>query len=165
MAEQIFNLGNNSIAKEEFAMRIVRWQPFRELDNVSSMMRRFFDDVNDGFPTFEIGNFVPNIDMSEDEKNVMISAELPGLDKEDVKITVNDENVLTIRGEKKRQEKVEKTNYYRLERSFGEFVRTITLPAEVKADEINAKFDKGLLTVSIPKKVPAKPKELEVQIS
>ena len=146
-------------------MRLVRWQPFQELEPVSNLMRRFFEDSNNGFPTFEIGNFVPSIDMSEDDKNVTVHAELPGLDKENVKITVTEDNVLTIRGEKKREEKVEGKNYYRLERSFGEFVRSVTLPAEVKADEISAKFDKGLLTISIPKKVPTKPKELEVKIS
>lgn len=145
-------------------MKLVRWQPFQELDNVSHLMRRFFDDVNNGLPSFELGNFVPNIDMSEDQNNVILHVELPGLSKDDVKVVVNDENVMTIRGEKKREEKVEGKNYYRLERSFGEFVRTVTLPADVKADEISATFEKGLLTLTIPKKVPTKPKELEVKI-
>ena len=146
-------------------MTLVRWQPFRELDSVSTLMRRFLDNSNDGFPSFEVGSFVPNVDMSEDEKNVTIHAELPGLEKDNVKIVVSDENILTIRGEKKREEKQEGKNYYRLERSFGEFVRTLTLPAEVNAEEISAKFDKGLLTITIPKRTPAKPKELEVKIA
>ncbi|HET7152684.1 MAG TPA: Hsp20/alpha crystallin family protein [Candidatus Kapabacteria bacterium] len=143
-------------------MTLVRWQPLRELDHVSNVMRRFFED--EGLPSFGIGSFVPKVDLSEDEKNVYVHAELPGLAKEDVKVTVSDENVLTIRGEKKREEKTEKKNYYRVERSFGEFVRSIPLPAEVKGDAIEAKYQDGILNITLPKVEPTKPKEVEVKI-
>ena len=146
-------------------MTLVRFQPLRELDNMSNMVRRFIDNATDGISPLEIGNFVPTIDMSEDEKNLIIHVELAGVEKENVKITVSDGNVLSIRGEKKREEKSEGKKYYRLERSYGEFVRNLSLPAEVNPEGITAKYDQGLLTISIPKKVPTRPKELEVKIS
>lgn len=143
-------------------MALVRWQPFRELEKVSNWIDNY---MNDGFRSLGIGNFVPNVDLSEDEKNVYVNVELPGLTKDDVKITVDDENILTIRGEKKREEKKEEKNYYRLERSFGAFVRSFPLPTEVKADAIDAKFTDGVLKITLPKIEPSKPKEREIRIN
>ncbi len=145
-------------------MTLIRWQPMRELEPFNSMVKKFLGDF-DGFPSMEVGNFVPSIDVSEDKDSVFVHVELPGMSKEEVKITVSDENVLTIRGEKKREKKTEKENYYRLERSFGEFVRSFTLPAEVNGEKITASFDKGILSITLPKLVPAKPKEREIVIA
>ena len=145
-------------------MTLIRWQPMRELEPFNTMMKRFFDDFN-GAPSLEVGNFVPSVDVAEDKDNVLVHVELPGMSKDEVKITVSDDNVLTIRGEKKREKKTEKENYYRLERSFGEFVRSFTLPAEVNGERITATFDKGILSVTLPKLVPAKPKEREIVIA
>lgn len=143
-------------------MAIVRWQPFRELEKVSNWIDNY---MNDGFRSLGVGNFVPSVDLSEDEKNVYVHVELPGLAKEDVKITVDENNVMTVRGEKKREEKKEEKNYYRLERCFGAFVRSFPLPVEVKADAIDATFKDGVLSITLPKAEPSKPKEREIKIS
>jgi HSP20 family protein len=145
-------------------MTLIRWQPIREMEPVNHWMKRFIDDVNAGFPSLELGNFNPNIDVSEDKDSVFVCAELPGLEKSDVKITVSDENVLMIRGEKKREVNTEQKNFYRIERSFGAFVRSFTLPAEVDGEKITAQFDKGILSITLPKLAPSKPKEREINI-
>ncbi|HZV13180.1 MAG TPA: Hsp20/alpha crystallin family protein [Candidatus Kapabacteria bacterium] len=143
-------------------MALVRWQPFRELERVSNWIDNY---MNDGFHSLGVGNFVPSVDISEDEKNVYVHVELPGLTKDDVKVLVNDDNILTIRGEKKHEEKQENKNYYRMERCYGAFVRSLPLPAPVKADAIDAKFKDGILNITLPKVEPSKPKEREIQIS
>ncbi len=144
-------------------MTLVRWQPVREVEHISNFMNRFFNE-NEANPACRVGNFLPKIDITEDEKTISVHAELPGLSKEDVKVTVSDENILTIRGEKKREEKTDKKNYHRIERSYGEFVRSVPLPVEVKTDEIEAKFVNGVLSITLPKIEPVKPKEQEVKI-
>jgi HSP20 family protein len=92
-------------------------------------------------------------------------AELPGMAKDDVKITVSSDNVLTIRGEKKREEKTEEKNFMRVERTYGSFSRSFTLPDNLDTANIAAQFENGVLNVSIPKTEPAKPKETEISIA
>src|SRR5579872_5925801 len=108
-------------------------------------MRSFFEDFNrdnDGVtaPTA----YVPRVDISEDTNNIYVHAELPGLSKDNVKVTVS-EGILTIRGEKKHEEKKEDMNYFRIERRYGEFARQFTLPDNVKEEEVNANFNNGVL--------------------
>ncbi len=146
-------------------MTLVRFEPFRTFE---SMLRRFdelFDDLLRSTPTrFELGSFSPRVDISEDEHNVYIQAELPGVNKEDVKVTISEDRVLTIRGEKKQERKVEERNFLRVERTFGSFSRSFMLPENVKVDDIDAKFENGVLTITIPKVEPSKPKEVEVKV-
>ena len=146
-------------------MGIIKVDPFRGLDTMMRRVNDFYEDVNRGGIRFEVGDFQPRVDVSEDANSVTIHAELPGIQKEDVKITITDHNVLTIRGEKKREAKTEDRNFVRIERSYGAFTRSFTLPDNLKNDEINASFDGGVLTISIPKAEPVKPKEQEVTIS
>jgi HSP20 family protein len=115
---------------------------------------------------FGVGDFTPRVDIAETETSITVHAELPGIDKKDVKITVNNGNILTISGEKKRESRSENLdkNYMRIERSYGSFARSFTLPDSVAAENINAAFENGVLNITIPKKEPAKPKELEVTI-
>ena len=112
-------------------------------------------------PEFEIG--YPSVDIFEDADKVTVKAELPGVDKDGVNVSVN-ENLITISGEKKKEEKVEKKDYYRLERSYGSFSRTLRLPAEVKADKASATFKDGLLEVTLPKAEKGKVKGVKVDI-
>ncbi len=146
-------------------MTLVRFEPFRTFE---SMIRRFnelFDEMDRSFPLrFELGSFSPRVDISEDERNVYIQAELPGVAKEDVKVTISEDRVLTIRGEKKQERKVEERNFLRVERTFGSFSRSFMLPENIKTDEIDAKFENGVLTITIPKVEPSKPKEVEVRL-
>jgi HSP20 family protein len=113
---------------------------------------------------FSGGSFVPRVNISEDSANIYINAELPGLSKEDVKLTVTD-GMLTIRGEKSQETKQEGRNYHRIERRSGEFVRQFTLPDNVNDEAMRATFANGVLEIVIPKKEAEKPKEREIQIS
>jgi len=129
---------------------------------------RLFDDFARGFPAltgFSNGNggkLMPSIDVVETDKEIEITAELPGLEEKDVQLNVAD-NLLTIRGEKK-AEKEEKDKDYRLvERSYGAFERTLELPPGVDADAIKASIAKGVLKVTVPKPAPAQAKKIEVK--
>jgi HSP20 family protein len=126
---------------------------------------RLFDDFTRGFPTFSTGGaaeLLPNLDVTETDKQIEITAELPGLEEKDVQVNLAD-NVLTIRGEKK-AEKEEKDKTYRLvERSYGSFVRSLELPEGVNADAIKASIDKGVLKVTVPKPAPAQVKKIDVK--
>jgi HSP20 family protein len=124
-------------------------------------MRSFFEDAN-GSQTPSA--YVPRVDISEDTNNIYVHAELPGMSKEDVKITLS-EGILTLRGEKKHEEKKEDKNYYRIERRYGSFARQFTLPENVKDEDVHANFNNGVLEITIPKSEPVKPKEREVPIN
>jgi len=130
-------------------------------------MRRLFDDFDNNFfnltPSNTQRSFSPSVDINEDKENLYFDIELPGLNPEDVKVTIS-EGVLTIRGEKKHEEEHKDRQFYRMERSYGEFVRQFSIPGDVKDEDVKADFKGGVLEVVVPKKEPAKPKEREVQI-
>jgi HSP20 family protein len=132
-------------------------------DTLQREIDRVFADFTRGFPSFGGGrDLMPSIDLTETDKEIEISAELPGLEEKDVQINLVD-NVLTIKGEKK-AEKEEKDKSYRLvERSYGAFSRSIELPAGVNPDAIKANISKGVLKVSVPKPAPAQTKKIEVK--
>lgn len=148
-------------------MSIVRFDPFRNFGNMSRVFGDFFGDLEKGV-NVEYGGFAPRVDISEDEKNVFLHIELPGIRKEDVKVTINEEKILSIKGEKKQEDKVEDNSgdrsYIRVERSFGSFTRTFVLPDTVKADSIVAKFENGVLNLTLEKVEPKKPKEIEISL-
>jgi len=130
---------------------------------------RLFDDFTRGFPTFPsrfasgaAAELLPSMDVTETDKEIEITAELPGLEEKDVQVNVAD-NVLTIRGEKN-AEKEEKDKSYRLvERTYGSFMRSLELPEGVNADAIKASIDKGVLKVTVPKPAPAQAKKIDVK--
>lgn len=127
---------------------------------------RLFDDFTRGIPSFQdFGNgssLMPNVDVSETDKEIEITAELPGLEEKDVQINVAD-NLLTIRGEKKAEKEEKDKNYRLVERSYGSFERTLELPEGVNADAIKASLTKGVLKVTVPKPAPAQAKKIEVK--
>ena len=137
------------------------WTPFRELFGPSWRLPRFFDEM---FPArgAQAGRWSPAVDIAEDDQRYVITAELPGAGKDDVHVEVHD-NVMTIRGEKRseRQEKKEQSRW--VERSYGSFSRSFTLPANASADRVNASFKDGVLTVELPKVEAAKPKVVPVR--
>jgi HSP20 family protein len=108
-------------------------------------------------------NFVPKVDITEDKDNLYIMAEIPGISKDNVKVTMV-EDLLTISGEKKKEETEEKQNYYRLERNEGFFTRSFTLPVKVKSEKIKAEFKDGVLNIALPKVEEAKRIEKEIAI-
>lgn len=128
---------------------------------------RLFDDFSRGFPAMTaFGNngssLMPSIDVSETDKEIEITAELPGLEEKDVQINVAD-NLLTIRGEKKAEKEEKDKNYRLVERSYGSFERTLELPDGVNADAIKASIAKGVLKVTVQKPAPAQAKKIEVK--
>ena len=140
--------------------------PFVSLQNE---IDRLFDDFTRGFPTFSAsgGNggaavMMPTMDVAETDKEIEITAELPGLEEKDVQINVAD-NVLTIRGEKKAEKEQKDKNYRLVERSYGSFERSLELPEGFNADAIKASIDKGVLKVTVQKPAPAQVKKIEVK--
>jgi len=125
---------------------------------------RLFDDFTSGFPALGNGKaeMLPSMDVSETDKEIEITAELPGLEEKDVQINVAD-NLLTIRGEKKAEKEETDKNYRLIERSYGSFERTLQLPDGVNADAIKATMAKGVLKVTVPKSAPAQVKKIDVK--
>jgi HSP20 family protein len=134
----------------------------RDFDHISNRFQRFFDE----FPTLNNRSqdtFSPRIDISENEKSISIDAEIPGVPKENLKIILQD-NILTIEGEKKKVSEENDKNYYREERSYGKFKRSFTLPVEVDSENVNAKFDSGILEIKLDKVEPKKDEERVIEL-
>ncbi|HJS95294.1 MAG TPA: Hsp20/alpha crystallin family protein [Solirubrobacteraceae bacterium] len=149
-------------------MALIRWEPVRELHTMQNEMNRLFNTFFDS-PTPSNGSghgvarrWIPAMDVVETEDHFVLRADLPGLAESDVNIEVED-NVLTVSGERKSEHEQKGEGYYRVERSFGSFSRSLTLPEGIDADSIQASFDNGVLEVRIPK--PEQPKPRKVQIS
>ena len=143
-------------------MTLIRFEPMRDLDHISNRFQRFFDE----FPGFQhnlADSFSPKIDISENEKSIMIDAEIPGVPKENLKITLQD-NILTIEGEKKKISENKDQNYYREERCFGKFKRSFTLPVEVDSENVEAKFNNGMLEIKLNKIEPKEEKERVIEL-
>jgi HSP20 family protein len=106
---------------------------------------------------------MPMVDVYEEKDDIVVKAELPGLDKNDIEVNIADSQ-LTLKGEKKKEEKIEEEDYYRCERSYGGFLRSVELPAEVQADKVKASFKNGVLEIRVPKSEEAKTKAIKVKI-
>lgn len=143
-------------------MALVRWEPARELDALQGEMNRLFDNFFGGPANGgRARRWVPAMDLVETDDALVLKADLPGLERDDVAIEIKD-NVLTVSGERK-SEHTEKTDgYYRVERAFGSFSRSLALPDGVNADHVQADFDKGVLEVRIPKPEERKPHRVEI---
>jgi len=135
------------------------YQPFASLQRE---IDRLFDDFTRGFPAMRGTELTPSLDVTETDKEIEITAELPGLEEKDVQISVADD-LLTIKGEKKAEMEEKDKNYRMVERSYGSFARTLELPAGVNPDLIKASIAKGVLTVTVPKPAPAQTKTVKVK--
>ncbi len=145
-------------------MRLTRWYPGRSnLSDFSRRMNSIFNTLSDEEEESSVYSFDPAIDIRENDEGFDLTAELPGIDKKDVKIALND-NVLTISGEKKNAVDQENARCYRSERVFGKFERNFRLPDETDQDNIEANFKNGMLHLNIPKSEKAKPKERKIEI-
>src|SRR5919106_6740103 len=132
-------------------MALVRWEPARELDTLQGEVNRLFDTFFGGSPANgRARRWVPAMDLVETDDSLVLSADLPGLDRDDVSIEVKD-NVLTVSGKRDAEETEKADGFYRVERAFGSFSRSLALPDGVQADRVKAEFDKGVLEVTIPK--------------
>src|SRR4030065_1358191 len=130
-------------------MTLIKFEPLREFESLSNRLERICNDVSGDFSN----QFHPRIDISEDEKNIYVDVEVPGIKKEDMKLSLQD-NILTISGEKKNETKKKNKNFYRSERSYGSFQRSFTLPADVNRDKTEAKFEDGILKITVEKSQP-----------
>jgi HSP20 family protein len=147
-------------------MALVRWEPVRELSSLQSEMNRLFNTFFDTPTTAGNGptrRWVPSMDLVETDEHFVLRADLPGLSEEDVAIELED-NVLTVSGERKAEHEDKKEGFYRVERSYGQFRRSLTLPEGVDADGIEASFDKGVLEVRIPKPAERKPRRVAIKV-
>lgn len=155
-------------------MSLVRWNPVRELANFPSDILSMQKEINHMFDRFFRGgtvaddgimttNWLPAVDLIEKDDEFVAKVELPGVSKDDVKITMQD-NILTVRGEKKEEKETRQSNYHHLERSYGSFQRSFTLPNAVKADKVEAQYIDGILTITLPKSEEAKRKQIEVRV-
>ena len=151
-------------------MALVRWEPVRELSSLQNEMNRlfnaFFDTPSSGGGnggTGTVRRWLPAMDLVETDEHFVLRADLPGLSQDDVEIELED-NVLTVSGERKAEHEEKGEGFYRMERSFGQFRRALTLPEGVNADAITAGFDKGVLEVRIPKPEARKPRKVAIQV-
>ena len=147
-------------------MTLVRWDPFRELEDMSERLNRVFSRPtlrNTGKENLTVADWMPTVDISETESEYLIKAELPEVRKEDVKVMVEN-GVLTLQGER-RQEKEEKgRRFHRVERSYGSFVRSFTLPESVDEGGVKAEYKDGVLALHLPKSEKVKPKAIDVKV-
>ena len=140
-------------------MTLIKFEPFRELGTLHDRIQRCCDD----FPNFRFNlndNLYPRIDISEDKENINVIVEIPGVKKDDVKITLQD-NILTVEGEKKKESEQKENNFFRNERVYGSFKRSITLPVLVDSEKVVAKFENGMLNIQF-KKIEQKVKSEKV---
>ena len=149
-------------------MSIVKWSPLKELEEMRRDMDRLFEEFfapsrrrRWGKP--EAGLIVPNIEMYDRKNEIVVKAELPGVAKEDIDLSITKDS-LTLKGEVKKEEEVKDENYYSCERSYGSFTRTIALPVDVDNEKAKASFKNGVLEIVLPKKEEAKPKEIKIEV-
>jgi len=148
-------------------MAIVRWEPLRELSTLQNEMNRLFNTAFDGPAPAGNGaalrRWLPPMDLVETDDHFVLRADLPGLGEEDVSLEVED-RVLTISGERKAEHETTKEGYHRVERAFGAFSRSLTLPQGVDPEAVAASFDRGVLEVRIPKPEEKKPRKISIGV-
>src|SRR5919109_2711880 len=142
-------------------MALVRWDPARELDTLQSDLDRAFDPFFGRTQNDARRRWIPAMDLVEADDHLVLKADLPGLDKDDVEIEIKD-NVLTVSGERKTEREDSSNGYHRVERAYGRFSRSLSLPEGVDADQVQADFDKGVLEVRIPKPAERKPHRVQI---
>jgi HSP20 family protein len=144
-------------------MALVRWDPGRELDSLQSDVNRLFDSFFGSRPGDGIRRqrWVPAMDLVEEDDSLVLRADLPGMSEDDVDIEVKD-GVLTVSGERKAEEKKQGEGYYRVERAFGSFSRSLSIPEGIDPEQVSAQFDDGVLEVRIPKPAERKPHRVQI---
>jgi len=145
-------------------MAIIRWDPFRELVSMQDRMNRLFEDAvrtRGGEDEMTAGTWVPPVDIYETKDALVVKAQLPEVDKEDIEIRLEN-GVLSIRGERKLQEDLKREQCYRMECQYGAFSRSFSLPRTVDQEKIDANYKDGVLTLRIPKREETRPRQIEI---
>jgi HSP20 family protein len=144
---------------------ITRWEPFRNFSTLQDQVNRLFETSFQGkADNSELTTWAPTVDIYETENELVLKVDLPGIDEKDLDVRVEN-NMLTIRGERKFEEKVKEDNYLRIERSYGSFSRSFSLPTTVNTEAIKAQYTNGVLTVELAKRAESKPKQVKVNIT
>ena len=144
-------------------MTLTPWDPLRNLISIQDRMNRLFDESlhRQGSDGLEHGTWTPPVDIYETESEIVLVAEIPGMDENDVEVEVRD-NVLLLRGERKMEEDLNKESYHRVERAYGGFQRTFTLPQSVDSTNISAAYSKGVLEIKMPKTKKAAAQQIKI---
>jgi HSP20 family protein len=150
-------------------MALVRWDPFRELEEMSDRLNRVFTRPavrtnGGGKEQLTVADWMPIVDISETEGEYLIKAELPEVKKEDVKVTVEN-SVLTIQGERRQEKEENGRKFHRVERSYGSFLRSFTLPESIDESGVKAEYKDGILNLHLPKSERVKPKAIDVKVA
>ena len=148
-------------------MAVIRWTPFRELATMQERMNKLFEDVmrspdrpDEGF---SVAAWAPAVDIYETDKEIVMKAALPGMQEKDIEIKIED-STLIVSGERRMEEEVKEENYHRIERSYGSFHRSFSLPQTVDRDKIKAGYKNGVLTVTLAKREEVKPKQIRIDV-
>lgn len=147
--------------------QITRWDPFKELDDFQNRLASFWNRpalLGNGEENLAVAEWSPRVDIIEDEREFVVKAELPEMKREDVKVTVED-GILTITGERKQEKEEKNRRFHRVEREYGSFLRSFTLPATAAPDKVSAEFKDGILRIHLPKDAKAAPKAIEIKNS
>src|SRR5271166_3329583 len=144
---------------------LTRWEPFREFSTLQDRMNRLFRDSFEAQDqSLATTGFAPPVDVYEDEHNIMLKIEVPGIDEKDIDVRIEN-NTLTVHGERKFEKEEKEENFRRVERQYGSFTRSFTLPNTIDAEKVQATYDKGILKVQLAKKAEAKPKQIKVNVT
>jgi HSP20 family protein len=145
-------------------MNLIRWDPYREVATLQDRLNRAFGSTF-GRPEREdemsLGAWAPPVDIAEDKDRILVTAELPGFKENEIEIQTEN-GMLTLRGERKFEKETDGKSYHRVERSYGQFVRSFSLPNNVDREKIKASFSNGLLQVELPKREDARPRTIEI---
>jgi HSP20 family protein len=145
-------------------MAITRWDPFRDVATLQNRLNSLFQEYNRGEgDAVSTAAFVPPVDIYEDEHKIVLKLEVPGMKQEDLDIQLENDT-LTVRGERKFEKEEKEENFHRIERRYGSFYRSFTIPNTVNTEDVKADYDAGVLQIQLAKKVEAKPKQIKVQV-
>jgi HSP20 family protein len=139
-----------------------RWDPFRDLMSIQSELNRLFGRTYAGDGGTSVGAWAPAMDIYETQEKFVVHVELPGVEPDSVDVSVED-STLTVRGERNFYDEVNEDSFHRVERRFGSFMRSLTLPQTADAEHVEASFDKGVLTIEVPKVEQAKPRKIQIK--
>jgi len=143
---------------------LTRWDPFREFTTLQDRMNRLFrDSFGDQEQSLATSSFAPPVDVYEDEHNISLKIEVPGIDEKDIDVRIEN-NTLTVHGERKFEKEEKEENFRRVERQYVSFTRSLTLPTTGDPEKVSAHYDKGILKISLAKKAEAKPKQIKINV-
>lgn len=148
-------------------MALVRWEPFRELEDIQTRLNRMFGSSNmrlSGEQGLAFAEWAPAMDVEETDQEYLVKADLPDVKKDDVNVTIHD-GVLTVEGERKQERDEATKRFHKIERAYGKFIRRFSLPSEVEAAKVQAEFKDGVLIVHLPKSAAAAPQAISVKVS